>query len=260
MRRLFGVLLLPLALSRAPAQERSLTVFAAASLTEAFTGLDTAFRRRNPEIRVRFNFAGSQQLAVQLEQGARADVFASADEQWMAFAREHTLLAGEPVIFARNRLVVIVPITNSGRIERLQDLAKPGIKLVLAVAAAPIGRYSREVLQNLARAPGFEADFQSRVLENVVSNEETVKGVVAKVQLGEADAGVVYRTDVNPEVARRVRIIDLPPELNVLASYPIAAVRGAADPAAGRAFVTFVLSPEGQAILRDHGFLPVSGP
>ncbi|MEP7324911.1 MAG: molybdate ABC transporter substrate-binding protein [Gemmatimonadota bacterium] len=249
-------------LGATPAHQSSgtITVFAAASLTEAFTDVDLAFRQQNPGTTVRFNFAGSQQLAAQLEQGAQADVFASADERWMTYAREQSLIRGDPAIFARTRLIVIVPKSNPARINQLQDLAKGRVKLVLAGAAVPAGKYARDILQNLSRTSGYPADFQRRVLANVVSNEETVKGVVTKVQLGEADAGVVYRTDVNSDIARVVRVFEIPEDQNVLASYLIATVRGTQNPETGRAFVTFVISPEGQRIMQQHGFLPLAVP
>ena len=160
-----------------------------------------ASRRSHPGLTVRFNFAGSQQLALQIEQGAPADVFASADQRWMSYATEKGLVDGRRQVFARNRLVAIVPRTNPARIGSLQDLARRGIKLVLAAEAVPAGKYSREALQNLAGAPGFPPEYDRRVLANVVSQEENVKAVVAKVQLGEADAGLVYRSDVTPAVA-----------------------------------------------------------
>jgi molybdate transport system substrate-binding protein len=247
-----------------PPATRMLTVFAAASLTDAFTELGRMLEQRQAHLSVRFNFAGSQQLVAQLEQGAAADVFASADQRWMRTAVDGGLVAGEPRVFARNRLVVLVPASNPGRIERLQDLARPGLKLVLAGATVPAGKYSREVLGKLDGAPGFPSDFAGRALANVVSEEENVKAVVAKVQLGEADAGMAYRSDVTTAVAPHVRVLEIPEERNVLAEYPIVIVRGAADTAGARAFVELVLSPEGQQVLGRHGLLPgpvpVAGP
>ena len=237
---------------------RTLQVFAAASLSDAFTEIGHQLERQRPGLRVRINFAGSQQLAAQIEQGALADVFASADERWMSHVQERGLLTGEPVIFAHNRLVAIVPKTNPARIRRLQDLARGGVKLVLAADAVPVGRYSRAVLQNLSRDAAFGADFATRTLRNVVSEEENVKSVVGKVQLGEADAGLVYRSDVTSTVARFVRVIELPESANIIASYPIALVRDAKEPNAGAAFVALVLSPAGQQILERRGLIPAA--
>jgi molybdate transport system substrate-binding protein len=234
----------------------TLTVFAAASLTEVFEEIGARFRQRHPGITLRFNFAGSQQLVAQLEHGALADVFAPADQRWMARAQEQGLTAGDPEIFATNRLVVVLPAENPAGIQRLENLARPGLKLVLAADAVPAGRYSREVLRKLSRRPGFGADYVGRVLANVVSEEENVKGVVAKVQLNEADGGLVYRSDVSPAIATRLRVLEIPAAANILASYPIAALAASAEPAAARAFIELVRDPQGQAVLARQGFTP----
>lgn len=241
----------------APASTTSgLTVFAAVSLTDAFQELGRGLEREHPGLRVRFNYAGSQQLAVQLDQGARADLFASADRRWMTYAEGRGLVAGEPQLFARNRLVVIVPRSNPARIARLEDLSRCGVKLVVAAGAVPAGRYSREALRKLAKAPGFPPDYAGRVLANVVSEEENVRSVVAKVQLGEADAGMAYRSDVTRSAAPHLRVLDIPDEFNVLASYPVAVLEGAKNPDAAHAFVRLLLSPAGQRVLQRHGLLP----
>jgi molybdate transport system substrate-binding protein len=240
------------------AVEPELTVFAAASLTGAFQELGAIFERAHPGSRVQFNFAGSQQLAVQLEHGAAADLFASADERWMSYAAERDLLAGPPQLFAHNRLAVIVPATNPARIGSLKDLARRGIKLVVAAEAVPVGAYSREALAKLARAPGFPADFDRKVLANVVSHEENVKSVVAKVQLGEADAGIVYVSDAIGGVSRYLRVFPIPEPQNVRADYPLAVLRAAKAPVAAGAFVSLVLGPEGQSVLQRYGLIPVA--
>jgi molybdate transport system substrate-binding protein len=247
---------IPAAAQAGGAAPSVLTVFAAASLTDAFEELGTLFRREHPGITVRFSFAGSQQLAAQLEHGASADVFASADQRWMAQVRRRGLTAGQPAVFARNRLVVVLPAENPGRIQRLEDLARPDLKLVLATDAVPAGRYSREVLRNLSRQPGFGSDYQRRVLANVVSEEENVKGVVAKVQLGEADAGVVYHSDVTPVIAAKLRVLDIPAAANIVASYPIVVLSASGAPGAARAFVELVRGLEGRATLARHGLTP----
>jgi len=235
-----------------------LTVFAAASLTGAFEEMKTSIETSNPGLSITLNFASSTQLRAQLEQGARADVFASADEKQMDLAREAGLLAGEPVVFAHNRLVVILPRDNPASIETLQDLSRPGVKLDVASETAPIGAYTRQFLQRASAAPAFGADFEQRVLANVVSEEENVKQVVAKVRLGEADAGICYVSDVTPEAAPDLATIDIPDELNQNATYPIAVLKHAGDPGLARAFLDYVLSPEGQAILQAQGFIPAA--
>jgi molybdate transport system substrate-binding protein len=242
----------------APAPTQVLTVFAAASLTEAFRELGAKLQAESPGSSVIFNFAGSQQLALQLEQGAPADVFASADDRWMSYVKEKDLIEGEPQLFVRNRLVVIVPKTNPARIRDLPDLARRGTKVVLAAEAVPVGKYSREALRNLATAPGYPAQYDAKVVANVVSQEDNVKAVVSKVQLGEADAGIVYRSDVTPAVSRYVRAFDIPDQYNVIASYPIAKVKASKNGEAAQAFIALVLSDEGQAVLTKHGFLPAT--
>ena len=233
----------------------TLKVYAAASLTEAFRDLGTSFERRHPGVAVEFNFAGSPQLAAQLEQGAQADVFASADQRWMVYARENGLVGDSARVFARNRLVVIVPRANPAKIGRLEDLSRKGIKLVLAAEAVPVGRYSRVALENLAAAPGFPPGYDRRVLANLVSQEENVKSVVTKVQLGEADAGMVYHSDVTPAVVEKVEVFDIPDRYNSIASYPIAVLKSSRAPDMAREFVRLVSSDEGQRVLERHGFL-----
>jgi molybdate transport system substrate-binding protein len=239
----------------AGAQAGPVSVFAAASLKGAFTEAGTILARRRPGFAARFNFAGSQQLALQLVEGAKADVFAAADQRSMQAVAGKGLTDGAPVIFARNRLVVITPAANPGQVNRLQDLARPGLKLVLAAEAVPAGEYSREALRWLSGAGDFGPDFAARVLGNVVSEEENVKAVVAKVQLGEADAGIVYVSDVTPAVRRAVRNIPIPDAYNVVADYPIAVIAGAQHGGDARAFVSFMLSAEGQRLLERHGLL-----
>ncbi len=241
-----------------PPRATTLHVFAAASLADAFGDLARRLEQQRPGLAVRVDLGGSQALAMQIEQGASADVFASADDRWMDHVRDLGLLQGESAIFARNRLVVIVPRANPARIRRLQDLARAGVKLVLGADAVPVGRYARLALRNLARDPALGADFAEHALRNVVSEEENVKSVVGKVQLGEADAGIVYRSDVTPGVAPDLEVIDVPADADVVASYPIARLKAGREPGAARAFVDLVLSSEGQQVLARHGFLPAA--
>ena len=238
--------------------KHTLQVFAAASLSDVFKELAGRLEQQRPGLSVRVSLAGSQQLVAQLEQGAVADVFASADERWMSYARAQGLLAGDPSTFARNRLVVIVPKSNPARIGKLQDLSRGGIKIVIAADAVPVGRYTRTVLRNLTRTEGFPSDFATRALRNVVSEEENVKSVVSKVQLGEADAGFVYRSDVTPAVARYVRVLEIPEGANVIATYPMALLKDGPAPDAAKAFVDLVLSADGQRVLEQHGLMPIA--
>lgn len=237
--------------SPAIAKPDTATIFAAASLSEAFK--DVAKQLEKTGHHYRFNFAGSQQLVAQLEQGAPADAFASADEMWMRYAKEHGLLEGDARLFARNRLVVITPRTNPGRVDRLADLARPGIKVLLGVDNVPVGRYARQVLTNLSQE---DPRFARRVLGNVVSQEENVKAIVTKVALGEADAGFVYVSDVSSAVRGKLRRIPISDDANVIAAYPVAVAKHARHSEAAQAFVDYLLTREGQAILVKHGFLP----
>ncbi len=221
----------------------AVTVFGAASLTEAFTQIAGEYEELHG-VEVRLSFGPSDGLATQIQEGAPADVFASASPKWM------DAVAGDPGVtdradFARNLLVVIVPAGDPAGIDTLDDLATPGIKLVLAAEGVPVGDYAREMLANARIADG--------ALANVVSNEDDVKGVVQKVALGEADAGIVYRTDVTASVAGDLETVDVPEDINVVAVYPIAALAGASEHAGG--FVEYVLGP-GRETLLAAGFLP----
>jgi molybdate transport system substrate-binding protein len=240
-----------------PRIQGQLTVFTAASLTEAFKEMGADIEQANPGTRVIFNFAGSPTLRTQLAQGARADVFASADEPNMQGAQKEGTIDGEPRLFVRNQLVAIVPAANPARVMRLHDLAKPGVKLVLTNKEVPVGNYSRQALAKMSQDTAFGPEFATRVLANLVSEETNVKQVAAKVQLGEADAGIVYASDVTPAVRGAVQMLAIPDPFNVIAQYPIAVVRSAPNAVGARAFIAYVFSPAGQAILTRHGFLAV---
>ena len=216
-----------------------LTVFAAASLTAAFTELGQQFTTANGT-RVTFNFAGSQALATQIQQGAPADVFASADLANMAKVED---LTGTPRNFASNLLEIVVEKGNPRGVEGLGDLAAADLKVVLAATEVPAGKYAAEVLA------------KAGVTVRPVSQEDNVKAVVTKVALGEADAGIVYRTDVAAG-GGKVEGVELPEDQNVLATYPIATVKATKAQDQAQAFVDLVLSAEGQRVLEQHGFLP----
>ena len=239
-----------------PALSGSLTVFAAASLTDAFAEIGKAFGAANPGVHVRFNFAGSSALRTQIEEGAPADVFASADTSHMD-ALVDAGLANAPALFIHNSLVVITPADDPARLESLADLKKPGLKLVLAAEEVPVGGYARDMLRNADSDPAFGAGFSDAVLANLVSNESNVKQVLAKVQLGEADVGVVYGSDVTPDVAANLNTIEVPGSINVIADYPIATLTDAKNPQVAQAFVDFVLGTDGQTILAKWGFSPI---
>ncbi len=240
-----------------PHTGKTLTVLAAASLTDSFKELGQLFESRNPGVKIAFSFAGSQQLAQQIDQGAPADVFASASQKYMdVVISSGRVRDGDPAVFASNRLVVIFPKDNPAGLVTLQDLAKPGIKLDLADQSVPVGQYALNFLDQASGQADFGADFKENVLKNVVSYETDVKVVVSKVSLGEADAGLVYITDFKV-AADQLGKLDIPDALNSVARYPIAPIADSQHADLAKAFVALVLSPEGQSILAKYGFLPV---
>ena len=230
-----------------------LTVFAAASLMGAFKEIGTSYEATYPGTLVAFSFAGSQDLRTQIEQGAKADVFASADSKSMELLKTENLLANDPQVFAHNVLAVIIPKANPAELKGLTDLTRPGLKIVLADTSVPAGDYSLQILDKLSADPTYGADFKTKVLANVVSNETDVKAVVSKVSLGEADAGVVYTTDAQV-AADKLTSIPIPDRFNVIATYPLVVLKGSPNAAQARQFVSYVLSSEGQAILKKYGF------
>ncbi len=262
LRRSIGtLLLLLLVLWRSGAAQTpvrptgALTVFAAASLTEPFSEIGKRLEATYPGLKIIYNFGGSPTLRMQLEQGAQADVFVSADAVQMELATKSGVVQGETPIFVKNRLVVIVPRDNPGKVTSFRDLAQPGLKLDLAAPTVPVGNYSRQALRQASAAYG--ADFEPRALRNVVSEEENVKQVVAKVQLGEADAGIVYVSDVTPKLGKDVLMVQIPDAYNQIATYPIALTQSVQNRTAAEAFIRFVLSAQGQALLQAHHFMPV---
>jgi len=233
----------------------TLTVYAAASLTDAFTEISSSFETEHAGVTVVLNFGGSQNLRTQIEQGAPADVFASANIKEMETLVAQSFVDNDaPTIFLTNQLVVILPENNPAGITLLEDMSKPGLKLVLAAEEVPAGRYARKVLENLTSMYG--TDYLDNVLANVVSNEDNIRQAVTKVQLGEADASIVYVSDA--VAAPDLWQIEIPVDVNVIAEYPIAALAESKNSELANQFIAFVLSPEGQAILANWGFTPVN--
>ena len=236
--------------------DKTLTVFAAASLAESFRALAAAFQAANPGVKVAFNFAGSQTLRTQLEHGAAADVFAAADWRQMAALKRADLLGNAPEYFAVNRLAVAAP-AGPGAVQTLSDLARPGVAVALAAPTVPAGAYARNALELMAHDAAFPDNFAAAALANVVTNETSVRGVAQKVALGEVDAGILYETDAAAaQYAGAIRVIEIPLPFNPAAQYPIASLAAAPHPQAALAFIAFTQSDDGQAILREHGFAP----
>ena len=244
------------AASQDAAPADTLTVFAASSLADPFRAVADAYETEHPEVKVTFNFAGSQALRTQLEHGARADVFASADWEQMAAIRKANLLGNTPEYFATNRMAVVAP-AGSDAVQSLGDLARPGMSIAIASAEVPAGAYARATLNLLAESDDFPDDFAERTLANVVTHETNVRAVGQKVALGEVDAGIVYETDARaPQYRDSFRAIEIPLHFNPAAEYPIASLGETASPEVALDFIAFVQGDDGQAILREYGFAP----
>jgi len=241
--RVLWVLLGWAVLGASSACAATVSVFAAASLTEAFRTIAKNFEAAHPGTKVEFNFAGSSTLARQIVEGAPADVFASADDENMKKVVDAGDVAGVPKSFVRNRLAVIVPRGNPRDVKGLADLARPGMTVSLAAPGVPVGRYAAEAFAK-ANTPVPDA-----------SREADVKAVVTRVSMGEADAGVVYVTDVTAG-GDKVEAVPIEEAQNVVASYPIAQLKGAPNAAGAQDFIAYVLSPPGQRVLTNSGFLP----
>jgi molybdate transport system substrate-binding protein len=235
VKRLLAIVLAALALPGSVSGGTPITVFAAASLTEVFPRIAASDR---------YSFAGSDQLALQIRQGAPADVYAAASPKYTQLLYRDGLVL-KPVVFATNKLIILVPKSNPANINTVYDLRREGIKLVIGDRTVPIGTYTRQILDTL----GITAD----VTKNVVSQETDVKSIVAKVALGEADAGLVYRTDAKP-VASRTKSIALPDWAQPAIRYELAVVKTSSHLVAARAFVKQVVSKQGRLLLAKAGF------
>ena len=232
--------------------QSTLVVFAASSLTDAIQEIGRAFQSEREGIGIETHYAGSALLRAQLEQGAQADLFLAADWRQMEAAADSGLLSGEPRAFASNEIVVA--LADSGRtIQELADLAQPGLRLVIALPQTPAGAYAREALAALDVVPGLGAGFSQAVLANIVSEETNVRSVLAKVSLGEADAGFVYQTDVR---GAQLDAIQFPPSAQARIAYTAAVLASAEDAVLAQDFLDYLHSARGREILQRHGFLP----
>jgi molybdate transport system substrate-binding protein len=237
-------------------QGGTLTILAASSLTDAFGELGETFEKQNEGVKVKQSFGASSDLLAQIQQGAPADIFASAAQEEMDTAVKDGLVAGKPRVFVKNREVVMIPEDNPANIGSLRDLARPDINLVLAQEDVPAGDYAVEILGKANARYGD--DFKEDVLSNVVSREADVRISVNRVVVGDADATFGYASDFTPDIRDRVKVVPIPPDLNIIATYPIATLGDAKDPELAKKWVDLVTSKEGQHVLKKWNFEPAA--
>ena len=237
-------------------QGGTLIILAASSLTDAFGELGNTFEEQNEGVQVKQTFGASSDLLAQIQHGAPADVFASAAEEEMDTAEKDGLVAGQPEVFVKNREVIMVPEDNPANINSLEDMASPNIKLVLAENDVPAADYAVEILGKANKEYG--PDFEQDVLSNVVSREADVRASVNRVVVGDADATFGYASDYTPDIRDKVKVIPIPPDLNIIATYPIVALKDAQDPELAKEWVDLVTSEEGQKVLEKWNFEPAA--
>ena len=252
---------LVLATSACYAQEsKELTVFTAASLTGAFTEIGQMYKNET-NINVVFNFDGSQVLRTQIENGAYADIFVSANAKQMNLMKNEGFMNNSSItVFTKTKPVIIVPKDNPAKIQNISDLAKPGIKIVIGTKDVPIGDYTHQILAKLANDSAFGPEFTKKVMANVVSNETNVNYITSKVALGEADAGVAYKSDITKDLAAKITKIEIPEKYNVIAEYPTGVLKQSKYPAQAQEFINLVKSDKGMAVLEKYGFEPPENP
>jgi molybdate transport system substrate-binding protein len=232
----------------------SLTIDGAASLKGVLDKAKPAWEAANPGSMLTISTDSSATLETQIEQGAPVDVFLSADTTNPQKLIDKGLAAGAPVTFTGNKLTVIVPTANPAAIKTPADLARTGVKIIGAGDAVPITKYATQLVANLAMEPGYPSDFVAAYGRNIASKEDNVKAIVAKIELGEGDAGIVYVSDA--KASMKVSTVDVPDAANVPATYAGVVVKGSSNASAAQAFLDWFAGPDGQAILASFGFLP----
>ena len=238
--------------------ETTLTVFTAASLTGAFTDIGKAYEAQNENVKVVFVFDGSQTLRTQIEQGANADIFVSASTKHMKALQDSGFMDNSTVApFLGNSLALIVPVDSPAGITGLADLNKPGVKIVIGTKDVPFGDYTRQMFEKMVADPAYGPAYKDAVMKNVVSEETAVSSVVPKLALGEADAAIVYKSDVSKDDLTKVTRIDIPAEYNVVATYPLGILAESPSKTEAESFIAFVRGPDGSAILTEYGFDPI---
>jgi molybdate transport system substrate-binding protein len=233
-----------------------LTIYAASSLKAALDKTKTAYEAAYPGTTLTISTDASSALETKIEQGAPADLLLSADTSNPQKLVDKQMTVGPAVNFAKNKLTVITPKDNPAKIQTPADLAKSGVKIIAAGDAVPITKYATQLVANLAKQPGYPANYVTAYNANVVSKEDNVSGIVTKVETGNGDAGIVYVTDANGKTD--LATVDVPPDANVIATYAGVVVKTSPNPDAANAFLTWFAGPDGQAILSSFGFLPPS--
>ena len=231
-----------------------LTVYAASSLKAALDKTKPAYEASHPGTTLVMSTDASSALEAKIEEGAPADVFLSADTTNPQKLVDKAMTGGGLTNFAKNKLIVIVPKANPAKVQTPADLAVAGIKIIAAGDAVPITKYAEQLVGNLARQPGYPADFVGAYNGNIASREDNVSAIVAKVGMEQGDAGIVYVTDANGK--SDVAPVEVPPDANVIATYAGTVLKSSANPSASNAFLTWLAGPDGQAVLSGFGFLP----
>ncbi|HET9928503.1 MAG TPA: molybdate ABC transporter substrate-binding protein [Rubrobacter sp.] len=234
----------------------TLTILAASSLIDAFGELGETFEQQNEGVTVKQSFESSSTLLTQIQQGAPADIFASAAQEEMGKAVEDGLVAGQPEVFVKNREIIMVPKDNPAGVKEFRDVAEPGVKLALAQKDVPAADYALQILDKANARYG--SSYKKDVLSNVVSREADVRASVNRVVVGDADATFGYASDYTVDIRDRVKVVQIPPDLNIIATYPIAALKDAEDSELAKKWVELVTSKEGQRVLEKWNFEPAS--
>jgi molybdate transport system substrate-binding protein len=242
-----------------PGETTTLTVFTAASLTGAFTDIGKAFEAENEGVKVDFVFDGSQALRTQIEHGAAVDIFVSANMKHMNALQDGGFMDDDTVTpFLENSLALVTPADNPAGITGLADLANPGVKLVIGTKDVPFGDYTRQMLDNMAADPEYGEDYRDAVMENVISEETAVTSVMPKLMLGEADASIVYVSDISKDDRDKLKRFDIPSEyITERPIYPLGILAESPHKAEAESFIAFVRGPDGSATLTDYGFDPI---
>ena len=262
-KRLFAAVFIAIVLATSAGmaeQPKELTIFCAASLTGAFGEIGHIYKNET-NISVVFNFDGSQVLRTQIENGAYADIFVSANNKQMNTLKNEGFTNNSSItVFTKTKPVIIVPKDNPAKIQNISDLAKPGLKIVIGTKDVPIGDYTLQILVKLANDSASGPEFRKLVMANVVSNETNVNYITSKVALGEADAGIAYRSDVTKDLAAKITKIEIPDKYNVIAEYPMGILKQSKYPAHTMEFINLVKSDKGMAVLEKYGFEQVISP